>query len=427
MSYLLYNTALTLAAPALALHLRLREDRRALLARFDPPLPVLNAHPIWVQACSVGEVNTARPILEALSKRFEGVPLLLTVSTQTGYELAQRTCPGCRVTWFPFDTRRAVRRFLARARPRALVLVETEIWPNVIRETRRAGIPIAVVNGRISDKHFARYSRFQRLLRPVFAQLNAAGVQEDRYAQRMAALGVPSDAVRVTGSTKFDGVLTHVDAHTRARLRRENGFAPNEPILIFGSTRPGDERRAAACWRGLREAMPRLRLVVAPRHLDRLDEAMAAFNEPIIRRSEVRAGRVPADERVFFLDTVGELVQFYSVADVAVIGGSFNPEVQGHNPLEPAALGVATVFGPHMQNFAEPARALVAGHGARQVREESQLESVLLDLLRDPIERRSIGTRGRKVVLENRGAIDRNLDMIAGMLERVDRAPESIA
>ncbi|HNR32428.1 MAG TPA: glycosyltransferase N-terminal domain-containing protein [Candidatus Hydrogenedentes bacterium] len=421
MTYLLYNAVVRSLAPALALWLRAGRRHRALAARFAPPVPQLQARPLWVHACSVGEVNTARPLVRALHERFPDSPVLLTVSTSAGRALAEGMRGECATTWFPFDAPATVRRFVAEARPRVLILVETEIWPNVVRECRRAGVPVVVVNGRISDKHFARYARFRRFFREVFAYVSAAGVQDDEYARRIIALGAPAKAVTVTGSTKFDGAATHIDPRARARVRRENGFQQDDLVVVFGSTRPGDEALAAATWQALRDESPRLRLVVAPRHLDRLDEALAPFaEEPVLRRSAVLRGERPSGERVFFLDTVGELVQFYAIGDVAVVGGSFHPGVEGHNPIEPAALGVPTVFGPYMRNFAEPARILVTANAARRVLQPDELPDTLRALLRDGTARRTLGTRGRRAVLENQGAIARNVDLIAEALKAAE-------
>ncbi len=374
--------------------------------------------PIWVHACSVGEVSTARPLLLGIRARFSGVPVLLTTSTSTGQVFARRTCrEHADIAWLPFDTRRAVCRFLIQTKPKVLVLVETELWPNLLREADRQHIPVVIVNGRLSDKHLARYRRFGRFFRRMTPHLRALGVQSQIHAGRFAEFGVSPERIRITGNTKFDAVRTDIPARERVQMRQQNGLPATAPLLIFGSTRPGDEALAARCWTGLRNAIPDLRLVVAPRHLDRIDEAIAAFEEPILRRSSVIAGRVPAGERILLLDVLGELAAFYSLAAVAVIGGSFYPGVNGHNPLEPAGLGVPAVFGPHMSNFAEPAQALLDAKGAIQLHSPESLPHVLHQLLSDPAEQRRVGTRARRAVLNGQGAVARNIDLIASVLE----------
>jgi len=332
--------------------------------------------------------------------------------------LAQATCSGFPITWFPFDHPAAVRRFFDAVRPSALVLIETELWPNVVREAGIRKVPVIIVNGRISDKHFPRYQRFHFFFKKVFQGITAAGVQSRRYAERLAILGVDPSRITITGNTKFDAVTAVVDSEKQNQIRAECGFAADAPVLLFGSTRPGDEALAAECWKSLREKFPTLRLVVAPRHLDRIEEALAPFAEPVRRRSEILAGRIPAGERVFFLDTLGELNSFYALATVAVVGGSFYPGVNGHNPLEPAALGVPAVFGPYMSNFAEPSQVLLDAHGAVQVAAPEDLLAVLQDLLDDSQKRSVIGENGRAAVVENQGAIVRTVELIASLLNK---------
>ena len=415
--YAIYNLAWAVAAPGLRAWLRRHPRHGPLLARFDPEIPADVVRPLWVHACSVGEVTTAKPILQALRQRFAGAPILLSTSTATGRDLADRTCAGCPVTWFPFDAPGSVRQFLEKAQPRILILIETELWPNVLRECRRRGIPAVIVNGRLSDKHFPRYRRWRPFFQAVFGQLTAVGVQNQVYADRMTALGVDAAKVHITGNTKFDAVAAEVDEARRARLKAENGFPEQAPILVFGSTRPGDEALAGACWHTLRTQFPDLRLVVAPRHLERMDEALQPFDEPVLRRSEVKQGRTPNGERVFFLDTVGELALFYSLGSVAVVGGSFFPGVNGHNPLEPAALGVPTVFGPYMSNFPDPAAVLLAAKGAIQVPSPERLGETLAALLNDPEESARMAARGRDAILSERGAIERNVDLVEAVLQ----------
>jgi 3-deoxy-D-manno-octulosonic-acid transferase len=375
-------------------------------------MPVLEGSPVWVHACSVGEVNTAEPLLEALARSMPQHPLLLTTSTRSGRALARKKFSGQATAWCPFDTRRSVRRFLRQAKPAVLVLVETELWPNLLREARQAGVPVVIVNGRISAKHFERYQRYQRFIGPAFSLLSACGMQDEVNARRISLLGVPSERIQITGNIKFDAVTTECEAAVRSRVRRENGFSPQQPVLLFGSTRPGDEVLAASCWEALKQQIPDLRIVIAPRHLDRVEEAAAAFQEPIFRRTQVLKGTKPLRERVFLLDTLGELGKFYSIATAAVIGGSFFPGVGGHNPLEPAGLGVPTFFGPHMENFQDVARVLIEGEGAAQVAAD-QLAVRLAEVFGDATCRRTMGTRARKIVLTNQGAVTRNVALIA--------------
>ncbi len=413
--YALYNALLALASPPARLWLS-RSRHAALLARFSPECPPGARGGLWVHACSVGEVNTIAPLIRLWRTRHPETPVLLTVSTETGMAQAARAYPELPVCWLPFDTAAGVRRFARALAPRALVLTETEIWPNLVRETRRMGLPVIVVNGRISPRQYPAYWRMRWFVRPVFAGLSAVGVQNSEYGERFMALGARPESVTVTGNLKFDAVTTEPDAMTRLQYRVECGYGPDDRVLLFGSTRPGDEELARHCLGHLRESMPDLRVIIAPRHPQRLAEAMAPFaGVPVTLRSDIKSGKTNKAGPVMFLDTMGELSNFYALATVAVIGGSFFPGVNGHNPLESAGLGVATVYGPFMGNFPEASAALLARNGAVQT-SSGELPGVLGQLLGDARACRALGTLGRKALLENQGAAERNLLLIESLL-----------
>lgn len=417
MLHLAYNALWAAAQPLGRAYLAASKKNAALRARLSPEVPASVFPPIWIHACSVGETGVARTLAVALKRELAEQPLLFTVSTPTGMEQAQRQlAPLGGLTWCPFDAPGAVRRFLMAARPRMLVLIETEIWPNLQREAERADVPIVLVNGRLSEKHFHRYQRASGLFAPAFARLTAAAMQDETTRDRILALGARPDHVCITGNMKFDAVTTTVDAAVRTRIRAHHGIPGDAPILLFGSTRPGDEALAAACWDALREEIPALHIVIAPRHLDRVVEALAPFKEPVLRRTALAKGALPAGQRIHFIDTHGELINFYATASVAVIGGSFSEEVQGHNPLEPAALGIPTLFGPCMKNFAEPAAVLLGVQGAISVHGPGDLIPHLKRLLQDAAERRHMGTRARKAVLDRQGATQRNIRIIKELL-----------
>lgn len=417
MRMLLYNVLLALIAGPSRWWLRRHPKHHPLVERFNPPIPPMTDRPLWIHACSLGEVNTARPLVEALRARHPDAPLLITASTVTGHERATALFPNDAVTWLPFDTAHAVRRFLDAARPRALVLIETELWPNILAGCQRRHIPVVLANGRLSDRHLRRYRRMRWWYRPLLQGLAAAGMQSERYAQRIVALGAAPERVCITGNLKFDAVQDHVPGRSRAQLRSQHGFRPEDRILVFGSTRPGDEALASACWATLREEYPDLRLVVAPRHVDRADEIAGFFSEPLQRRTRIRQGATHVGERVLLVDTMGELAGFLAMASVAVVGGSFFPGVNGHNPLEPAALGVPVVFGHYMSNFEDAAATLVARKGARQVACPEDLYLAISELLGNAAEQRQMGTRARRAVLDNQGAVQATIDLIASVVD----------
>ena len=419
MSYTLYNAALAFLKPLGRAWLASHPKYRVLQERFAPSIPP-NLVPdcLWAQACSAGEVTLAREFLKAAALRFPNIPQLLTASTVTGRELADRSATETPTTWCPFDFKQGVRFFLAQIQPRGLILLETELWPNLVCETQRMQKPVFIINGRLSDKHQKRYHQARFFIRPMLERMTLACMQNKEYAERLIGLGMAPDKVHVTGNLKFDSALDTVSEERIKSVRAECGFSTGNRILIFGSTRPGDENLAMTCWRELREKNPELKLVIAPRHVQRVDEIMPLINEPFLRRSEIHSGKKPDGERVLLLDTVGELVTFYGLADLAVVGGSFYPGVNGHNPIEPAALGVATVFGPYMRNFSDAARALVVYQGALQVSIPGELPEVLITLFASETTRCQLAQNGCAAVKKNRGATRRTLELIAPYVER---------
>jgi 3-deoxy-D-manno-octulosonic-acid transferase len=409
----MYRAALWPAAAGAAAWMMATPARRPLLGRFRPVLPAgVGERPVWVHACSVGEVTTALPMVRAMQARWPGRALLLTVSTQTGLELARDRSP-VPVCWFPLDHPLSVSHFFKGLRPSALVLVETELWPGVLAHAHATGVPVAVVSGRLSDARAQSYRRSAWIWRPVLRPLAAAAMQSQVFAERMAGLGVNPTRICVTGNIKYDAAEPALSAGDRAALRAALGVKAGVPVVVFGSTREGDEALAAECWRQLRDRFPALRIIVAPRHLDRLEDARRALGDvPHVLRSGLVAGTESAAS-VILLDTHGELRRVYAIADVAVACGSFYTGVGGHNPLEPAAQGVGTVFGPHMANFLDIATELSAHGGAVQVSSPEALAQALARLLDDPAERVRLGSAALDVVRANQGAIGRTLDFVA--------------
>jgi 3-deoxy-D-manno-octulosonic-acid transferase len=413
-----YRAALWPAAPLAAAWMAASARRRPQLARFRPVVPSFNRGPLWVHACSVGEVTTAIPMLRALLERWSGMPVLLTASTPAGLALARREAPAP-VAWFPLDHPLSVRGFFTRLRPRGLVLVETELWPAVLASAHARRVPVVLVSGRLSDRRARSYRRMAALWRPVVRPIAAAAMQTPVFAERMAALGLDRARIAVTGNIKYDAAPAACTPEERAALRGSLGIAEAAPVLVFGSTRPGDEALAARCWASLSARFPGLRMIVAPRHLDRIGEVRAAFSGvPHVLRSTLAEGAAPGGAPVVLLDTHGELRRVYSVATVAVVCGSFYPGVNGHNPIEPAAQGVAAVFGPHMRNFEDIAAPLIERSGAVQTRSPEELPGTLTALLEDGPRRARIGAAALEVVRLNQGAIARTLDFIAPVIEK---------
>lgn len=413
----LYNLMLTLLAIPAAAYLAIHPKHRPLLHRFRPDIPpTLKPGAIWVHAASLGEVNTARPIVIALSERYPETSIVLTTSTTTGMAQAKDLPDVDGVAWFPFDHPWSVAVFLERLKPAHLILIETELWPNVLFQAKKKTIVVSLVNGRLSEKHFGGYLRAAPLLRPAIESIQLACMQSVIDAERIQRLGLRADAVHVDGNTKFDGAITQVDSAITNSLREQCGIESTTSVLIFGSTRPGDEALALKCWEYLRERVTGLRLIIAPRHVQRTQEIVEHFEKyPLLLRSTmnapqtVRVGASTDERPIILVDTVGELVHFYALADVAVVGGSFSTNVQGHNPIEPAALGVATVFGPCMKNFHVPVAILVEAEGVVQVSCAEDLPTQLEALFIEDDSRNAMGQRGQIAVQQNTGAIERFL------------------
>lgn len=417
----IYSAAVAAAAPVVRLILLASPRHRPLLQRFRPPVPSNIDRPVWIHACSVGEVGVAIALVRALQARRPHLSLLLTVSTTTGRARAGEAFSGTApITWFPFDLAATVREFFEAVRPRALILIETELWPNVLREAAARNIPVALVNGRISDRHVARYRRARALFRPAVRTLSLAAMQNQEYVRRIVALGADASITFASGNIKFDAAPNAADPAAADALRAQMGIPNGAPVVVFGSTRPGDEALARACWDRVRARVPNAVFVVAPRHLQRVNDAQKPFaDQSLLVRSEVVAGRPPNRERIILIDTHGELTAFYALADVAVIGGSFSKDVQGHNPIEPAALGVSVLFGPHMRNFKDAAAMLLESGGAVETSVDG-LPQDLEALLGDPDHRNRMGQRARQVVAEQTGATERTLNLLLPILDRTD-------
>jgi 3-deoxy-D-manno-octulosonic-acid transferase len=375
---------------------------------------------IWIHAVSVGEVLSARPLFAALRARHPHVRLLLSTTTRTGQGVARQQDVDA-VFYFPFDWTFAARRTLDVVKPRLFVMVETEIWPNLLRECRRRGIRTAMVNGRISYRSYPRYRLIRPFIRRVLADVDRFCAQGDETARRLADLGVDPARVTVTGSLKFDA-LDATPARGGEAVLRYFRVSPARPVIVAGSTMSGEEEPVIRAFNRVRAAGGNPLLVVAPRHPERFDEAhriCVAHGLDTMRRSELPIDAEPRTDAVV-LDTIGELAPLYQVATVVFVGGSLVP-AGGHNILEPALYGKPVVFGPHMQNFGEIAATFVSNDAAVQVRSTGELEETLLDLVGDPVRRARVGAAARALVEANRGATERTMAAIADLLPVPDR------
>ncbi|MBI4888477.1 MAG: 3-deoxy-D-manno-octulosonic acid transferase [Acidobacteria bacterium] len=376
---------------------------------------------IWVHAVSVGEVLAARPLLAELRGRYPRLRLFLSATTRAGYELARRSVGEVDdVFYFPFDWAFTVRRTLDVVKPRLFVMIETEIWPHLLRECRRRGVPTLLVNGRISYRSFPRYRLVRPFFRRVLADVDRFCVQGEEAARRLAGLGADPSRVTVTGSLKFDALESVPPGRGRQRVLRFFRLSPNRPVLMAGSTMKGEEAAVIRAFNRLRNraaagASPLL--VVAPRQPERFAEVERLCRQEglsTIRRTELAIDAEPRADAVV-LDTIGELAEVYQIATVVFVGGSLVP-LGGHNILEPAVFGKPIVFGPHMQNFAEIVDTFLANDAAVQVRSERDLDDAIVGLMGDPVRRARVGAAASALIDANRGAKEKTMAVVAALV-----------
>ena len=374
---------------------------------------------IWIHAVSVGEVLTARALLPELRERYPRLRLFLSTTTITGQQIARNSLQYVdEVFYFPFDLGFIVNRTLRLVRPRLFVMMETEIWPNLLRACRKAGVKTMLVNGRISSRSYPRYRLARPLFRRVLDDVDRFCMQSEESARRIADIGADRARVTVTGSLKFDSLdVPGAATGGRNRVLRYFRMAPDRPVVIAASTLKGEEQPVLEAFQRIRATTGNALLVIAARKPERFDEVeriarRAGWN--VARRSDLRVDAEPRCD-VVVLDTIGELAQLYQVATAVFVGGSL-VDAGGHNILEPAFFGKPIVFGPFMQNFAEIARTFLDHGAAIQVRDGRELESALADLLADPVRRASLGAAARALVEANRGARGKSLAAIAQLL-----------
>jgi 3-deoxy-D-manno-octulosonic-acid transferase len=381
---------------------------------------------IWIHAVSVGEVLTARALLPQLRERYPRYRLFLSTTTMTGQQIARNSLQLVdEVFYFPFDLRFIVNRTLRLVKPKLFVMMETEIWPNLLRACRQNGVRTALVNGRISSRSYPRYRLARPLFRRVLDNVDRFCMQGEESARRIIDMGADPDRVVVTGSLKFDslelpGTTAGAD-RGRNRVLRYFRIAPDRPVIIAASTLKGEEEPVFEAFQRIRARVPDTLLIIAPRKPERFDEVEQIARRGgwrVARRSELPVDAEPRQD-VVVLDTIGELAPLFQVGTAVFVGGSLVDQ-GGHNIIEPAVFGKAIVFGPYMQNFAEIARAFVENDAAIQIRTPRELEHALLGLLNDPVRRARLGAAARALVEANRGARGKTMAAIAKLLPPQD-------
>jgi 3-deoxy-D-manno-octulosonic-acid transferase len=399
--------------------LRDRSYRQGLSERFGGGARVAagaqmdTAPAIWLHAVSLGEMSAAAPLVRALRAKYPQNPLVLTTATPTGRARAKNLFGDTvDVRFLPYDMPGAVARFLDRIRPRLAIIMETELWPNLYAECERRGVPVVLASARLSPKSVARYRRFGALFRGIFSAGSLIAAQTQGDAERFMAIGAQSARTHVVGNIKFD--IESRDEAAGRELRASFGGA--RPTWIAGSTHAGEEEQVLDAHQALLADVPDALMILVPRHPDRFRMVADLLTSRGLRFTRRSEGAAPAgNAQVLLVDTVGELGALYGAADVAFVGGSLVP-IGGHNLLEPAALGIPVLTGPHYSNGKDIARLLLDRGAALQVSDARELAAAVKRLLADPTERRRVGAIGKEIVEANRGSVARLLALIEALL-----------
>ena len=376
---------------------------------------------LWMHCASVGEAGIPRRLLERLAERFPGWQVVFSTNTDTGAQRLRELYPDAVVFYMPFDLSACVRRALQRVRPRAVVLVELEVWPNFLLACSRMGVPVAVINGRIGERSRLRLRGLLGWLPRMWGAVRLCCARSEDDAAGFRQAGLPAVAVCVTGSLKYDLLPAAPDTGKARRLAALFGIEPGAPMLMAGSTHAGEEAILADVYRELKAGRPGLRMVVVPRHVERAAEAasaLAARGLPVARKTDLDAGRSAPPGAVIVVDTIGELADCYALATCAFVGRSLLAPGGGQNMMEPAGLGVPVIVGPYTGNFKPEMKVLLKRGAAVVVADGRELAAVAARLLDDPAEAQRMGSAGRAVIAESRGATERTLERLAPLLER---------
>jgi 3-deoxy-D-manno-octulosonic-acid transferase len=418
-----YNGALIpvrIAVPAwAALRARSPTERsewdERLLRRLPDPLPGC----LWLHGSSVGEVALMDQVRRELQQRENARPLAGSCFTRSGRERLGTLENFQRTFYLPADFPGRPTRLLRQLQPSVLGLIETELWPNLIFEAEKVGVPVVLLNARLAPERMRRYLRLGSLYRAMLTNLRGIGCQSQEDRERFLTLGAPPERTHTLGNMKYD---REPPVATAAEERSRLGSSPEIPWFVAGSTARGEDDAVLEAWQQARRQLPDLRLLLAPRHLDRIGELESALKARGIRYRKWSAPRESwksDSDTVILLDKFGELSRLYAAADVAFVGGSLVP-VGGHNVLEPAALGVPVLFGPHMDHARDSADTLLQAGAAVCVFDSDQLSDTVLRLLREPAAAKRMGRHGRDIIQRSQGALTRQVDLLQTVPEATD-------
>ncbi len=375
---------------------------------------VAGARPVWIHAASVGEARCAAQLARELKRRSQAKKIILSTFTSSGNRIARAIGAADLVLFLPLDPLWIVRRALKRFDPSVVIVIETEIWPNLLREAHRRGIPTLLLSGRLSERSYRRYSLFRGFFRRVVGYFTVIGMQSPEERERIIRLGATANRVTVVGSLKY------VTAKADINKRGYGGFRnPGEnPLLVVGSSHRGEEEILIEVFFSLKRRFPKLKMVLAPRHPERFPEV-----EKLLKRSGLAFdkksainGQLNFTKDVMFLDTIGDLGDFYAIGDIAFVGGSL-VEAGGHNLLEPARQGKPILFGPHMTNFSPLAAEFKQKGGAIEVQGKEELIQEITTLLEDAAKRQAMGEKAYEIAADDRGVLKLNVALAERYLQ----------
>jgi len=423
---LLYGLAGLLLVPYFLYRRFIKRKQSAGLSRKLGLAPVREAgrKRVWIHAVSVGEAAAAETLIKALRAEIPGIDIVVSTTTVTGQDVAAKKYGAENVFFYPLDFSFAVKRALDSVQPTVLVLMELEVWPNMTAVCEKRGIPVIVVNGRVTERAAARYKRFWFLVGPSFKRVKHWLAQTEEYAARLRELGVDEGRIEIAGNIKYDAIDTVLQAGEREQLRAKLGLSIDAPVLLGGSTHPSEEAELLKACKDLRRWLPELRLILVPRHPERAPDVekeivQAGFTP--VKLSALRTGVAPplpdgidAGRTVLLVDVVGELKGMYKIADAAFIGGSLIPH-GGQNIMEPCGLGVPALHGPHMHNFNDAMEILRGCNGSIEVSRDS-LGVELGNVFRDLGAYRRMAGRAREAFLQRQGATGRTVGYLKTLM-----------
>ena len=431
MVYQLYNLLLLLSTLFLVPYYLLRglrygKSRRGIRERLGYYLPQqLNLFQgkktIWIHAVSVGETRAAKPLVRQIRKKYPDEQILVSNVTETGHAIALEDQEIDICLFFPFDFSWAVRKALTTVHPEMIIIVETEIWPNFTQQAHQLKIPLILVNGRISDRSFPRYRFVRFLLRPILDRFSAFCMQSQTDAERIMALGAPDGRVENTGNLKFDHALKEVSPDQVHQTKKHYCLPDQVAIFVAGSTHDGEERQLLEAYKKIAAQIDRkLILILIPRHPERKREVQFLLKEMgfnyRLRSAVTEEDSVFSPGDVLLVDTLGEVLDFYSIADLVFVGGSLVP-IGGHNLLEASLLSKPVLFGPYIHNFKEISAKLIRAGAGVKVANRNELVRQSVTMLNDSVRCRAMGEAGSSLIAENAGTTERTMRHISKALK----------